>query len=160
MSSEARETPGGTPSAAARDAARDLVDLFRLLRARMRALPGGDLTPTQSAVLIRLGKDGASSTTVLAAAEGVRSQSMTATLNALDAAGLIARAADPEDGRRHIVTLSPAGRAQAERDRVGRHAWLARAMQERYTPDQLGTINEALALLTELGRDEGPAGGR
>lgn len=154
------ETPAQTPSAAAREAARELVEVLRRLRARLRALPSGGLTPTQSAVLIRLSKDGASSTTVLAAAEGVRSQSMTATLNALDAAGLIARAPDPEDGRRHIVTLSPVGKGKAERDRLERYAWLARAMQERYTPDQLHTINEALALLAELAPDEGPNAGR
>jgi DNA-binding MarR family transcriptional regulator len=154
------EMPAQTPSAAAREAARDLVEVLRRLRARMRALPSGDLTPTQSAVLIRLRKDGASSTTVLAAAEGVRSQSMTATLNALDAAGLIARAPDPEDGRRHIVTLSPAGQAKAERDRVERYAWLAGTLHERYTPDQLRTITEALGLLAQLAPDEGPAPGR
>lgn len=154
------ETPAQTPSAAAREAARELVEVLRGLRARLRALPSGGLTPTQSAVLIRLKKDGASSTTVLAAAEGVRSQSMTATLNALDAAGLIARTPDPEDGRRHIVTLSPTGHTKAERDRVERYAWLAGALQERYTPDQLRTITEALGLLAQLAPDEGPSAGR
>lgn len=157
MNSETPDTPGRIPSAAAQDAARDLVDLFRRLRSLVRTLPVADLTPTQSAVLTRLKKDGASSTTVLAAAEGVRSQSMTATLNALDAAGLIERGADPEDGRRHIITLSPAGHAKAERDRLSRHAWLARTLDERYTPAQLRTVNEALVLLEGLGRTDGPA---
>jgi DNA-binding MarR family transcriptional regulator len=142
--------PRPAGSAAAQDAARELVDLFRRLRARLRAVPAGDLTPTQAAVLLRLHRDGASSTTLLAAAEGVRSQSMTATLNALDAAGLIERAADPEDGRRQIITLSPAGLQEAARSRLGRHAWLAEAMAERYTPAQLRTITEALALLEKV----------
>jgi DNA-binding MarR family transcriptional regulator len=144
------ETPAPASSPAAQDAARELVDLFRRLRAHMRALPTGDLTPTQAAVLMRLRKDGRSSTTALAAAEGVRSQSMTATLNALDAAGLIERSADPEDGRRYVVTLSPAGLEKAELDRLGRHAWLAQAMDERYTPAQLSTITRALALLERV----------
>jgi DNA-binding MarR family transcriptional regulator len=138
------------PSAAAQDAARDLLTLFRQLRARLRALPAGELTPSQSAVLLRLYKDGASSTTVLAAAEGVRSQSMTVTLGALDAVGLIERAPDPEDGRRQIITLSRAGRDKAARDRRDRHAWLAAAMDGRYTPAQLRTITEALALLEKV----------
>jgi DNA-binding MarR family transcriptional regulator len=144
------ETPRPEPSPAAQDAARELVGLFRRLRARMRALPTGDLTPTQASVLMRLRKDGESSTTALAAAEGVRSQSMTATLNALDAAGLIERGADPEDGRRHVVTLSPAGLEKAELDRLDRHAWLAQAMDERYTPAQLRTITQALTLLERV----------
>lgn len=153
MSTPAPQQPSAAqqqPSAAAQDAARELVELFRRLRARLRALPAGDLTPSQSAVLLRLHKDGASTTTVLAAAEGVRSQSMTATLNALDAAGLIERTADPEDGRRQFVALSPAGRDKAARDRVDRHAWLAAAMAERYTPAELRTITEALALLEKV----------
>jgi DNA-binding MarR family transcriptional regulator len=157
LTDETPETPRKVPSEAAQDAARDLVDLFRRLRSLLRALPAADLTPGQSAVLLRLKKDGASSTTVLAAAEGVRSQSMTATLNALDAAGLIERRADPEDGRRHIITLSPAGQAKAELDRLSRHAWLAGALDEHYTPAQLRTVNEALALLERLAPHDGPA---
>jgi len=157
LGTERPATPRRVPSEAAQDAARDYVDLFRRLRSLMRSLPDADLTPTQSAVLIRLDKDGASSTTVLAAAEGVRSQSMTATLNALDAAGLIERGADPEDGRRHIITLSPAGHAKAERHRLERHAWLARALDEHYTPAQLRSVREALALLEGLDPAKGPA---
>jgi DNA-binding MarR family transcriptional regulator len=154
---ETSDTPRQASSAAAQDAAHDLVDLFSRLRSRLRSLPAGDLTPAQSAVLMRLAKDGASSTTVLATAEGVRSQSMTATLNALDAAGLIARDPDPGDGRRHIITLSPAGYAKAEQDRLSRYAWLVRALEERYNPAQLRTITEALALLEKVVRDDGPA---
>jgi DNA-binding MarR family transcriptional regulator len=137
------------PSAAA--AARDLVELFRRLRARLRQVPSGGLTPSQAAVVLRLHRDGASSTTVLALAEGVRSQSMTATLNALDELGLIERAPDPEDGRRHIITLSEAGRARALADKQGRNAWLAHELGRRYTGTELATINEALALLARLG---------
>lgn len=156
MNTETSGTPGREPSPAALEASDELLDLFRRLRSRMRSLPAGDLTPTQSAVLGRLKKDGASSTTVLAAAEGVRSQSMTATLNALDAAGLLERLPDPEDGRRHIITLSPAGHARAEQDRSDRHAWLARTLDEDYTPAQLRTVNEALALLGRLAPHDGP----
>jgi DNA-binding MarR family transcriptional regulator len=118
----------------------------------MRAMPSDGLSAAQSSVLLRLDKDGASSTTVLAIAEGVRSQTMTATLNALDALGLIVRRPDPEDGRRQIVRLSRAGRARVNRDRAGRHAWLAEAMDEQFSRAELRTINEALALLGDLVR--------
>ncbi|WP_432968588.1 MarR family winged helix-turn-helix transcriptional regulator [Dactylosporangium sp. CA-233914] len=138
-----------TPAAAA--AARDLVVLFRRLRARLHRLPSGDLTPSQASVLLRLRRDGASSTTVLALAEGVRSQSMTATLNALEERGLIERAPDPDDGRRHIITLSEAGRRRTAADKHDRGEWLAQEIQRRYSEEQLTVINEALALLAELG---------
>lgn len=137
-------------SPAAGAAARDLVMLFRRLRRRMRELPSGGLTPSQTSVLLHLDKEGASSTTVLAAAEGVRPQSMTATLNALEGLGLLRRRPDPEDGRRQIITLSEAGRVQADGGREARHGWLARSLDERLTPEQLRTVNEALTLLGDV----------
>ncbi len=130
--------------------ARELVVLIRRLRSRLRAVPTSGLTPSQTSVLLRLSKDGASSTTVLAIAEGVRSQSMTATLNSLDALGLLDRRPDPEDGRRQIITLSDAGRAQVSDDREGRHEWLSEAVDERYTDAELHTISEAIELLQRL----------
>src|SRR5262245_12482935 len=91
------------PSAAATQTAEDLVVLIRRLLRRLRAMPVDGPTPAQSAVLLRLDKDGASSTSLLAIAEGVRSQTMTAVINGLDEKGLIERSPDPEDGRRHII---------------------------------------------------------
>ncbi|GAA4254277.1 MarR family transcriptional regulator [Dactylosporangium darangshiense] len=138
------------PSPAAAAAARDLVVVFRRLRARLRELPSGGLTPSQTSVLVRLHRDGASTTTALALAEGVRSQSMTATLSALDDLGLIERSPDPDDGRRHIIALSAAGRAKASADKQGRGEWLARELDRRFDASQLETISAALALLGEL----------
>ncbi|HEY2296111.1 MAG TPA: MarR family transcriptional regulator [Jatrophihabitans sp.] len=142
--------PTKAPSLAATAASRDLIALFRRLRSRLREIPGEGLTPSQTSVLLRLDKDGASSTTVLAIAEGVRSQSMTATLNALDERGLIDRRPDPEDGRRQIITLSRVGTARARTDRQGRHEWLAREMEQHFSSAELRTINTALAMLGEL----------
>jgi DNA-binding MarR family transcriptional regulator len=135
---------------AAEAAARDLVLLFRRLRRRLRELPSDGLTAAQSAVLLRLDKDGTSSTTALAMAEGVRSQSMTALLNAIGEQGLIDRRPDPEDGRRQIIALSRAGRKRVGTDRAGRHEWLATALAERLSAGQLQTINAALALLGDV----------
>ncbi|MFB9238181.1 MarR family winged helix-turn-helix transcriptional regulator [Plantactinospora siamensis] len=137
------------PAPAANAAARDLVVLFRRLRGRMRDISTNGLTPSQASVLLRLDKDGASSTTLLATAEGVRPQSMTATLNGLRERGLIERHPDPEDGRRTVITLSEAGRAQVGDDRRGRRDWLAQTLEERLTPEQLALVNTALALVSE-----------
>ncbi|GAA4495730.1 MarR family transcriptional regulator [Actinoallomurus oryzae] len=140
----------GRASDAAQAAAEDLATMVRRLIRRLSVAPTGGLTPSQRSVLLRLEKDGASSTTFLAIAEGVRSQSMTATLKSLDEAGLIERQPDPDDGRRRIITLSAEGRDRIARDRRERRSWLAEEMDRRFSPEQLATINEALSLLGEL----------
>ncbi|HWC78649.1 MAG TPA: MarR family transcriptional regulator [Pseudonocardiaceae bacterium] len=140
----------GSASAVALAAAEDLSTVFRRLRVLLFAAPTGGLTPSQRSVLLRLSKDGASTTTLLAIAEGVRSQSMTATLNSLDEGRLIERQPDPDDGRRKIITLSAEGRDRVAADRRERREWLAQEMDRRFGPDQLATITAALALLGEL----------
>src|ERR1700759_1812851 len=94
-------------SESAVSAARDLRVMFSRLRRQLRSVAtGGGLTPSQTAVLTRLWKDGSSSTSALAAAEQVRPQSMATIVAALDQHGLIKRAADPNDGRRQIISLT------------------------------------------------------
>jgi DNA-binding MarR family transcriptional regulator len=132
-------------------AARDLRVVFSRLRRRLRDVAiGGDLTPSQTAVLTRLWKEGASSASALAGAERVRPQSMAAIVAALDRCGLIERTPDPEDGRRQVVSLTEAGRERAESDRQVREEWLARAMQERYSETERRIILDALSLLERL----------
>jgi len=140
---------GISESAAA--AARDLRVMFSRLRRQLKDVAtGGGLTPSQTAVLTRLWKDGASSASALAAAERVRPQSMAAIVAALDEHGLIHRAPDPDDGRRQVISLTAAGRRRAESDRQVREEWLARAIQERYSQRERRVINDALALLQRL----------
>lgn len=138
-----------TESAA--QAARDLRVFFSRLRRRMREVDTeDDLTPSQTAVLTRLWKEGASSTSALAGAERVRPQSMAATVAALDHHGLIRRTPDPEDRRRRVISLTTAGRRRAENHRQLRGEWLARAIQDRYSERERRVILDALALLERL----------
>jgi DNA-binding MarR family transcriptional regulator len=132
-------------------AARDLRVMFSRLRRQLKDVTtGGGLTPSQTAVLTRLWKEGASSTSALAASEGVRPQSMATIVAGLDQHGLIRRAPDPDDGRRQMISLTAAGRRRAESDRQIREEWLARAMQERYSERERRVINDALSLLQRL----------
>jgi DNA-binding MarR family transcriptional regulator len=132
-------------------AARDLRVMFSRLRRQLKDVTtGAGLTPSQTAVLTRLWKEGASSTSALAASERVRPQSMAAILAGLDQHGLIRRAPDPDDGRRQMISLTAAGRRRAESDRQIREEWLARAMQERYSERERRVINDALSLLQRL----------
>ncbi len=132
-------------------AARDLRVMFSRLRRRLLEVATDDeLTPSQTAVLIRLVKDGPASTSQLAGAERVRPQSMATTLAGLDRHGLIVRTPDPDDGRRQLIALTPIGRKHAENDRKVREEWLVRAMQDRFTEPERRVVNEALALLERL----------
>ena len=132
-------------------AARDLRVVFSRLRRQLRDVGiDGDLTPSQTAVLTRLWKEGASSASALAGAERVRPQSMATILAALRQRGLIERTPDPEDGRRQVVSLTAAGRGRAESDRQAREEWLARAIQERYSERERRVVIAALALLERL----------
>ena len=95
-------------------------------------------------------KEGQAYTSELAGAERVRSQSMTATLAALDRLGYLERSPDPEDGRRQVITLTQTGRARAARGRQARQEWLAATIQDLYTEAERRTINEALTLLERI----------
>lgn len=135
-------------------AARELRVVFSRLRRRIREVArdadDGVLSPSQESALTLVGKHGAATASALAAAEGVRAQSMAATLAVLDRQGLIRRTQDPDDGRRQLVTLTEAGRAHVEDNRQAREEWLARAFQDRFTEEERQTVLEALRLMERL----------
>ena len=132
-------------------ASADIRGVVGRLRRRLRELATDDgLGPSQMAVFNRLAKEGDSSASVLAAAEGVRPQSMATILAALDALGLIERRPDPEDGRRQLIALSPAGRERAVGDRQARAEWLARRLHDDFTEQERQTLIAAAALLERV----------
>ncbi|MEV7356947.1 MarR family transcriptional regulator [Kitasatospora sp. NPDC091276] len=131
-------------------AARDLRVLLNRLRRRLKESEDSHgLTPSQTSVFSRLA-DGPTTVGDLAAAERVRSQSMTNTIAALAERGLIERRPDPSDGRRQVISLSPQGLEQLKGSRHTREEWLAGALQERYTAAERRSIIEALTLLERL----------
>lgn len=132
-------------------AAREVRVVVGRLRRRLReAYDTNELTPSQTSLLSRLGKQGPASLSDLAAAEQVRPQSTAATLNALDERGLIRRRPDPNDRRRFLVSLSDAGeRFLTDKRRAGEE-WLARALQERFSEDERQTVITAMTLLDRL----------
>ena len=132
-------------------AARELRTVFSRLRRTMREVAeSGELSGSQTAVLTRLYKEGASTASGLAAGERVRPQSRANPLSVLADAGLITRQRAREDGRRQVIELTAAGRRHAEGDRRARREWLARMMEEKYTEAQRRKIMAALALLDTL----------
>lgn len=144
------ETPDGMPASAVRAAHEIRVVVGRLRRRFKETYDNEELTPTQTAVLSRLSKDGPASTSALAAAERVRPQSMAATLGVLDERGLIRRRPDPDDGRRQLISLSESGTAYVDDARRAGEEWLARSLESGYTEEERQTIIEALVLLDRL----------
>ncbi|HVX78814.1 MAG TPA: MarR family transcriptional regulator [Bradyrhizobium sp.] len=121
--------------------------LKRKLREQASA---GDLTPSQSAVLRHLHHDGPATVTALARMEGVRSQSMGATIAGLDALGLIKGSPDPKDGRQTILSLTPACRELIRTGRAARHEWLLRAIQTKLSAEEQAQLAFAMHLLNRL----------
>ncbi|MEE4545248.1 MarR family transcriptional regulator [Streptomyces sp. V4-01] len=146
------ETPS-IPSAEAVRAAQDIRVVFSRLRRRLREeYRIEDLTPSQTSVLSRLDREGPASTSALAAAERVRPQSMAATVAVLEERGLIGRRADPDDGRKQLVSVNAHGREfLADRRRAGEE-WMARALRDHFTEQELRTVLDALPLLERLAR--------
>jgi DNA-binding MarR family transcriptional regulator len=131
--------------------AEELRLLISRLKRRLREQTSlGDLTPSQVSVFLRLESEGPATVTRLAKAEGVRPQSMGATVTALEAMGLVSGAPDPEDGRQTILSLTPSCRARVAAGRAARQDWLFRAMKARLAPDELRKLAAATGLLKRL----------
>ena len=110
----------------------------------------GDLTWSQLCVLTRLEREGAATVTNLARAEGVRPQSMGATVAVLEEAGLVSGAADPADGRQTILSLTPACRKLMKAGRAAREDWLFRAIRANLETAEQSELASAVVLLNRL----------
>jgi DNA-binding MarR family transcriptional regulator len=102
------------------------------------------------AVIKRLRNDGPSTASVLAAAEHVSHQAITQTLAALKRAGLVRSAADPADGRKSVISVTPAGNRLFESARASRDAWLAQAIGHVISPRERAALEKSIELLERL----------
>ena len=138
----------------------ELRALMAKLRRRLReqASPG-DFTPSQTAVLLRLEREGAGTVSSLARAEGMRPQSMGTVIAQLDAAGLLNGRPDPEDGRQTLWSLTRACAEWLREGRAKRQDWLSRTIEARLDDDEQRELAAALDLLQRLvdDRPRGPA---
>ncbi|MEI9931347.1 MAG: MarR family transcriptional regulator [Rhizomicrobium sp.] len=69
-------------------------------------------------------RDGPATVTAIARAEGLRPQSMGATIREFEASGYVTGAADPDDGRQTLWSVTPLARDLVQ-DGAGRAAGLA-----------------------------------
>jgi len=120
------------------------------LKRRMREQGGSDLPPSQIAVLLHVDRNGPSTVTALARAENVRSQSMGATVAALEAAGLVSGAPHPTDGRQTVLSLTDACRRWIDDTRAARQDWLFQRLSDRLSPEEQRHLARALVLFDRL----------
>ncbi len=125
-----------------------LARLYRRLRAE--SATDDDLTWSQKAVLLRLEVGEPATVSTLARAEGVRPQSMGATIAALQAAGLIDGTPDPADRRQTLLGLTPACLTLIQSGRAARQDWLHGAIVSKLSPDEEDELARALRLLARL----------
>jgi DNA-binding MarR family transcriptional regulator len=110
----------------------------------------GNFSWSQVAVVIRLERDGPETVSALARADGVRPQSMGATIATLEAAGLVKGSPDPADGRRTILSLTDTCRELIKTTRAAKEDWLFRAIQTELSSAEQEKLATALELLKRL----------
>jgi len=110
----------------------------------------GDLTLSEASVLSCLDRRGPATPSELAAEERVRPQAMCATLAGLERRELVARAGDPTDGRRVLMSVTDGGRQLLVDRRGVKAARLARALAAGFTEDEQRRIADATPLLERL----------
>jgi DNA-binding MarR family transcriptional regulator len=141
-------------TALAQTLATEMRAVFRKLKVRVREHGGGNnLTPSQSSVILRLEKDGATTVSSLARAEGMRPQSMSAIVTPLQEFGLIRGAPDPNDGRQTLMSLTPKCLKWLQDGRAARQDWIATTISQKLSAQEQEKLQAALELLTRLVED-------
>lgn len=109
----------------------DLIQAIGLLVRRVRAAGAShELSLTEAAVMGRLAKSGPATTADLARAEGMKPQSMGATIAALEGMGMVERTPHPTDGRQVNIALTPKGAEVRKSAHDAKRTWLVQAISQ------------------------------
>lgn len=125
------------------------ITIGRLARRIRSQRAREDLSDSQMSVLFVLDINGALTLGALSEHERVTPPSMNRTVNGLEAAGLLARSASPDDGRKVMIEATAAGLALVADVRRRRDAWFAQRL-EALTPEQRALLIAAEPVLREL----------
>jgi DNA-binding MarR family transcriptional regulator len=121
-----------------------------LLRRMRQVRVDGELTLPESAALARLDREGPTTASALAKQEQISPQSMGATLGSLETRGLIERRADPQDGRRIVLSVTKAGKQRRHSKTDARTEQLAKALSSGFTRAEIKQLMVAAPLLERL----------
>jgi DNA-binding MarR family transcriptional regulator len=92
--------------------------------------------------------DGSLRVTALAERLGVDTPTVTRKIQQLERLGLVARDADPDDGRAHRIRLTPDGRDTLDRLTAAKHRWLA-ALLDGWSTDDRTTFAQHLGAFAD-----------
>ena len=123
--------------------------LGKLKRKRREQASVGELTPSQTSVLLRLERERRATVSSLARAEGMRPQSMGAIVAELERAGHVRGAPDPDDGRQTLWSLTERCRETIRTGRAARQDWLARRIATLTSKEQ-DRLAEAIELIDRI----------
>jgi DNA-binding MarR family transcriptional regulator len=129
-------------------ASRLRLDISRVAR-RLRQEAGVELSPSQTAALATIERHGPLTPSELAERERVQRPTVTRVLALLEEAGLVERAADPQDRRCSLVSISGDGRALLEAVRARKDAYLARRIDALDAADR-EALERAAAILERM----------
>src|SRR3954463_13873778 len=124
------------------------VVLARTAR-RLRQEAGTDLSPSQTAALATIERRGPLTPSEIAKCERIQRPTATRVIARLEEGGLIARAADPADGRSSLVSITAEGRALLEQGRANKDAFLARRL-DGLDAGELATLERAAEILERV----------
>lgn len=118
-------------------------------RLRQEAGASEDLSPTLTAALATVEREGPLTPSALAERERIQRPTATRVLRRLEQAGLVTRTVDPGDRRVAHVAATAAGRALLKRIRSRKNEYLARRIR-LLTDDERATLTEAALVLERL----------
>jgi DNA-binding MarR family transcriptional regulator len=129
------------------------LDISRMAR-RLRQEAGAQLSPSQTAALATIERHGPLTPSELAVRERVQRPTVTRVLARLEEAGLVARAADPQDRRCSLVSISDDGRALLAAVRARKDAFLSRRI-DALEPADREALERAAAILERMLKEGG-----
>ena len=128
----------------------DFTQSIGLLMRRVRAAAAShELSLTEAAVMARLANDGPATTADLARAEGMKPQSMGASLAQMEEEGIVKRKAHPTDGRQILYELTAAGIDGRYKSRLAKREWLLSAIT-KLEKDEQQTLFSAIGVIKRL----------
>lgn len=130
-----------------------LAVAVKRLRARLQeaALAGTtSFSLAQLSILRRLRLEGPMTAASLATAEHVSQQAIAQNLSEMKRTGLVEAAADPQDGRKRLISVTESGNGLFDSASASRNAWLADTIDSTVTDSELPALDKAIELLERL----------
>jgi DNA-binding MarR family transcriptional regulator len=118
-------------------------------RLRQESDTGGETSPTLTAALATVEREGPLTPSALARHERIQRPTATRAVARLEELGLVTRTSDPVDGRVFHVTVTAAGRALLKRIRSRKNQYLAQRLRT-LAPAEQATLADAAAILERL----------